>query len=95
MVSINCGVFGKADVSMASELEEAAGVFGAIFLQFFSAVIPWLSVPAGIISYAPVPPVELDRAADEAVAIFGLGIGKGFGGGGGVGLGDDGFLGGN
>ncbi len=79
---------------MASELEEAAGVFSAIFLQFFSAVSPRLSVPTGIASYAPIRPVELDGAADEAVAIFGLGTGKGFGGGGGVGLGDGGFLGG-
>ncbi len=80
---------------MTSELEEAAGVFGAIFLQSFSAVIHRLSVLAGIISYAPVPPVELDGAADDAAVIFGLGIGKGFSGGGGVGLGDDGFLGGD
>ncbi len=79
---------------MALELEEAAGVFNAIFLQFLSAVSPRLSVPAGIVSYAPVPPVELDGAADEAAAIFGLGTGKGVGSGR-VGLGDGGFLGGN
>ncbi len=81
LVGINCGVFGEADMSMASELDEAADVFAAIFLQSLSAVIPRLSVPAGIVSYAPVPPVELDGAADKAAAIFGLGIGKGFSGG--------------
>ncbi len=80
---------------MASELEEAVGVFAVIFLQFFSAAIPWLSVPAGIVSNAPVPPVELDRVADRAAAIFSLGVGKGFSGGGGADLGDNGFLGGD
>ncbi len=80
---------------MASELEEAAGIFDMLFLQFLSAVSPRLNPPAGIVSYAPIPPVELDRAADEAAVIFGLEIGKGFGGGGGVGLGDGSFLGGS
>ncbi len=75
-------------VSMASELEEADGAFTANFLKFLSAVSAWLNIPAGKLSSAPVPPVELDGAAVEASAIFGLGIGKGFGGSGGVGLGD-------
>ncbi len=81
-------------MSIASELEEAVGAPVVSLLQFIFAVSPLLSVPAGILSNAPVPPVELDGAADEASAIFGLGTGKGFGGGGGVGLGDGGFLGG-
>ncbi len=76
---------------MASELEEADGALAASFLQFLSAVSPRLSDPAGILSNAPTPPVELDGTADEASAIFSLGTGKGFGGGGGVGLGDGSF----
>ncbi len=79
---------------MRSELEEVVGAFATNFFQFLSAANERLSVPAGKLSSAPVPPVELDGAAVEASAIFGLGIGTGFGGGGGVGLGDGGSLGG-
>ncbi len=81
-------------MSIASELEEVVGVFVASFLQFLFAVSPRLSVPAGILSNAPFPPVELDGAADDASAIFGLGTGIRFGGGGGVGLGEGSFFGG-
>ncbi len=81
-------------MSIVSELEELVGVLVVSFLQFLFAVSPRLGVPAGILSNAPIPPVELDRTADEASAIFGLRTGMGFGGNGGVGLGDGGFLGG-
>ncbi len=95
LVGIKCDVLGSSVMSIASELEEAVVVLVTSFLQFLFAVSPRLSIPAGILSNAPFPPIELDGAADEALAIFGLGTGKGFGGGGGVGLGDGGFLGGN
>ncbi len=66
-------------MSIVSELEEAAGVFAVNFFQFLSAEIARLSVPAGNSSSAPIPPVELDGAADRVAAIFGLGVGNGFG----------------
>ncbi len=92
-VSVNCGNSGRADVSMASEVEEVAGVFVTNFFQFLSAEIPRLSVLAGNASNAPTPPVELDRAADGLAAIFGFRVGSSFsGGGGGTGLGDGSFL---
>ncbi len=79
-------------MSMASELEEVAGAFETNFFQFFSAETARLSVPAGIVSSAPVPPVELDGAADGLAAISSFRVGIGFGGrGGGTGLGDGGF----
>ncbi len=94
LVGVNLDVLDGSVVSIASELEEADGAFAISFLQFLSAVSVRLSIPAGTLSNTPVPPVELDRTADEALAIFSLGTGKGFGGNGGVGLGDGGFLGG-
>ncbi len=83
-------MLGGPDVSIGTESEEVDGAFAVSFFQFLSAANERLSVPAGKSSSAPVPLVELDGAAVEAAAIFGLGIGTGFGGGGGVGLGDDG-----
>ncbi len=94
LVGVNLGIFDGSVISMASELEEADCALAFIFLQFLSALIARLSVPAGKLSSASVPPEELDGTADEASAIFSLGTGKGFGGSGGVGLGDGGFLGG-
>ncbi len=92
LVSVNCGNSGRADVSMASELEEVAGVFETNFFQCLSTETAQLSVLAGNVSSAPIPPVELDGAADGLAAIFGLGVGNGFGSGSGTGLGDGGFL---
>ncbi len=94
LVGVSLDVLDGLVMSIASELEEVDGALAVSFLQFLSAVSVRLSVPAGKLSNAPVPPVELDGTADEASAIFGFGTGKGFGGGGGVGLGDGGFLGG-
>ncbi len=94
LVGVNLDVLDGSVVSIVSELEEADGAFAKSFLQFLSVVSVRLNVPAGTLSNAPVPPVELDGTADEALAIFGLGTGKGFGGSGGVGLEDGGLLGG-